>query len=468
MQFYRPVNLQFKGRFIAIILFLIISLHISGQPLSSHWLSGYSSGTYTRFGGSNINFQSGWPDTIRVERNMDISIANANISDSTGNLLFYSNGIYIANANNDTMLNGSGLNPSAFTSNSYLGLNIQQGNLILPFPDHPTQYFLFHETLYYDQILNDYRSSELYYSKIDMSLDNQLGAVVEKNTILFSDTLTIGGITATRHANGRDWWIVVHKSFGQRYYTFLLSPIGVTGPYIQDIGYNIAPRDWVWQSCFSPDGSKFCTVFARDTIDVMEFDRCTGTFFNCTSLYLNDSAAARGCAFSPNSNILYVSSMFYIYQYNIISANIDSTKTIVSVWDGYADIFSPFSTPFFLSKLANDHKIYINTSNGTRYFTVINEPDSLGLICNVLQHGLALPTYNAFTIPNFPNFSLGRLIGSVCDSVYTNRSIPVEPRQLRLRAISDINSPLTRNSMELYSDRFRFKDFLLRLNLLVK
>jgi hypothetical protein len=40
-----------------------------------------------------------------------------------------------------------------------------------------------------------------------MTLDNGLGAVVSKNNILFSDSLTMN-LFACRHANGRDWWLM--------------------------------------------------------------------------------------------------------------------------------------------------------------------------------------------------------------------------------------------------------------------
>ncbi len=387
------------------------------QGISNLWLSGYSSVIYPGSGGTNINFINGFPDTSTIDRPMSFLDCNANISDSLGNLLFYTNGIYIANAANDTMVNGDSLNPSTYTFNATYGLRVKQGNLILPLPGDSSKYYLFHETLFYDQSVSDYRSSEIYYSIIDMSLDSGRGAVIQKNIVLLSDTLTPGAITACKHANGRDWWVVFHKSKGRRYYKYLLTPSGLQGPFAQDIGYSIAPNDWIWQSCFAPDGNKFSSVMARDTFDVMDFDRCSGMFSNSTSICIIDSAASRGVAFSPNSQVLYVSSMLYIYQFNLNVAYIDSSRIILTKFDGYADFNPPFYTAFYLAQLANDGKIYINTGNSTRYFNVINSPNTLGLSCNQLQHSFSLPTFNGFTIPNFPNYFLGSLIGSPCDSL---------------------------------------------------
>lgn len=108
----------------------------NSQGISNLWMSGYYYGTGSPtppYGGTDINFISGYADTTSIPRQMNFSDCHANICDDAGNLLFYSNGVYIANANNDTMVNGSGLNPSQYTTqNLSYGLRIRQGNLILP------------------------------------------------------------------------------------------------------------------------------------------------------------------------------------------------------------------------------------------------------------------------------------------------------------------------------------------------
>ena len=48
---------------------------------------------------------------------------------------------------------------------------------------------------------------------------------------------------------------------------------------------------------------------------------------------------------------------------------------------------------------------------------IIESPDSLGLACNVIQHGLQLPVLNSGTVPNHPNYHLGPVVGSICDSL---------------------------------------------------
>src|SRR5438093_11769444 len=95
-------------------------------------------------------------------------------------------------------------------------------------------YYMFHSTL--DNAPYYTKAHYLYYSKIDMNLNGGYGGVVNKNVIAIQDTLTPGKITACKHANGRDWWVLVPRVNSNIYYTFLLSTQGITGITQQAIG----------------------------------------------------------------------------------------------------------------------------------------------------------------------------------------------------------------------------------------
>ncbi len=417
-------------RKIFLITILLIPFNCFSQGISNNWLLGYGENfPYGPFGGTTIDFYSGYADTMRTHRLMNIFDVNASISDSAGNLLFYTNGLYIANANNDTMLNGSGLNPSAYAnSSSPYGLRIPQGALILQKPGSPNLYYIFHETLYYlPQLYVYYEPLEIYYTIVDMNLDGGLGGVIFKNVTMLADTLNSGGITACKHANGRDWWIIFHRYNATMYYKYLFKAAGsvIQGPFTQNIGSSIN-SNWIWQSCFSPDGKKFATITGRDTLDVFSFDRCTGMLYLLESISIPDNPFARGLAFSPNSKYLYVSSTSFVYQFNTDTVNINASKIIVGLYDGYADPSIPFNSGFYLAQLANDGKIYLCTTGSCNWMHVINHPNDAGLSCGFAQHNFLLPTTNASSVPNFPNYFLGAESGSICDSLITNIKPHVE------------------------------------------
>ena len=138
------------------------------------------------------------------------------ISDSLGQLLFYTNGGYIANRNNDTMLNGDDINPGNYANDwksrgfrinkvhwQFLSQEILLDLLFIPWD------YLWNRDYVYELYLPAKRNYTV--QKIDVTLDSGKGAVVYKMFRLFPDTLFVGGITACKHANGRDWWLICHR-----------------------------------------------------------------------------------------------------------------------------------------------------------------------------------------------------------------------------------------------------------------
>lgn len=393
-----------------VIFFLLIVNALNGQGINNKWMFGYDccSGNYSTM---IVDFSTGNFDVTVTPTQMSFSETNSVTCDSSGNLLFYSNGAYIANALHDTMLNGSGLNPGTFTTNhAHYGLTLPQGNLVIPIPGETSKYYLFHETS--DDPGVTYATYYLYYSIVDMTLDGGLGGVLQKNTILLSDTLVEGRLTATKHANGRDWWLISHKLYSGKMFKFLITPIGIQSSIVQDL---ITWRDsYFGQAVFSMQGNKFAYYEPFGDLDIWDFDRCTGNFSNLIHIDINDSMPTGGVAFSPSGRFLYVSSTDYIYQFDMSSSNIATSKITVGVYDETGD---PNSANFYLSHLALDGKIYINCANSSKLMHVINSPDSLGTACDFCQHCITLPGKNAFTMPNHPNYFLGEEIGMVCDSL---------------------------------------------------
>jgi len=114
---------------------------------------------------------------------------------------------------------------------------------------------------------------------------------------------------------------------------------------------------------------------------------------------------------------LYISSHLKVYQYDLLADDIQATKDTVAIYDGFTSPQPPFGTTFFLAQLAPNGKIYLNANNGGLHMHVINKPDQPGELCDFQQHGIELPTWNSFSMPNFPNYRLGPLFGSPCDTI---------------------------------------------------
>ena len=99
-----------KGILLVLILFVFTA---KAQFYNHEWLIGYWPMQYSK---GRISFDSTSYTYTSEFRKMPFEGTQGNICDAQGNFLMSSNGVWIANANNDTMLNGSGLNPGYFVN----------------------------------------------------------------------------------------------------------------------------------------------------------------------------------------------------------------------------------------------------------------------------------------------------------------------------------------------------------------
>ncbi|MBK7854921.1 MAG: hypothetical protein IPJ79_08475 [Bacteroidetes bacterium] len=401
-----------KWHFIFLFCNCYILTHSQTTGVNTNWILGYGSYWGAAYGHTLMDFNSGAPTITYDSLEMDINRTSANISDTNGNILFYTNGYYIADVTGDTMQNGNTISPTGFNLSSPSGLTVPQACLALPQPGSSHLYYLFHSTV--DNAPNYNRALNFYYSVIDMNLNGGKGAVTSKNVVILQDTLIAGNITACKHANGRDWWVIVQQANSNLFYKYLvLSNNNILGPYLQNIGV-VRPQIG-GMSVFSPDGRKFAVIHAEyqsvGALDIFDFDRCTGLLTNDIHIVLPQATSfLGGAAFSPNSRFLYAANIYTAYQYDMTSANIAASQMTVAVWDSFYSPSPPFSTGFEGMQLAPDGKIYIQTGNSTFHLHVINYPDSLGVACDFIQHGIQLQNWYVNGIPNHPNYFLG------CDS----------------------------------------------------
>ncbi len=390
------------------------------QGMNNFFLMGYDNYAGLPWGGTNMDFLSGTPSIYYQYREIGYSRANANICDSNGTLLFSTNGVWVADALGDTMQNGTGLSPSFYTSLYPDGLHVCQTALIIPRPEAMGEYYIFHCTI--DDQAGQF-TRYLYFTEVDMTQNNGLGAVLSKNNVILQDTLNVGKISTVRHANGRDWWVTCNKLNSNIHITFLVTPYGIEGPFEQAVGI-LRHRD-SGQVCFSPNGDRFAYYYgAQDDLEVFDFDRCTGLLSNPVHIGIDDYNQMGGVAFSPSGQFLYVSSVMDVYQYDVTAADIAGSMVHLGSWDGFYSPSPPFATAFDIAQLAPDGKIYISTGNGTFHLHVVNQPDLPGLACDFQQHAIELPTYNFNSLPNHPNYFLGPEDGSVCDSLGVNTLTP--------------------------------------------
>jgi hypothetical protein len=407
------------------LFLMLLSINVYSQGLNHNWLIGYNFSASSPKG--RILIDSSSITVLSEQRKMPfVGAAQSNISDENGNFLMSTNGVWIADATNDTMMNGDSLNPNSFTSAWSDGLPIPNGNLFLPMPDDSNKYVLFHQTGNISSINNPLGlTTEIYYSIIDITQNSGLGEVISKNNVALIG-LFGGGMAACKHGNGRDWWVIAMSDSGNIAYKFLLTHNAVTYMGSQNLQVP-AYEGWAGQPTFSPDGSKFAYISGTPcpnpptqyitNMRYFEFNRCIGFFSNPVVVNLPDSTFSGATAFSSNSKLLYVASVWNIYQFNTDSAYTNPYLINVAINDSFADPFPPVYAAFYLAYLGANGKIYLTTGNTTHYIHAIENPDNIGMACNVQQHSVLLPCYHGQAVPNHPNYYLGRLVGSACDTL---------------------------------------------------
>jgi len=409
------------------LIFCITILH--AQKEDYQWLSGYSMGPIGYdtswgfyFGTTLMNFNSN-PVVVTFDSTykMNFDETNTSFCDSNGNLLFYTNGIYIANSLNETIENGDSLN-AGWAQYIYdptiqqLGYRIPQGIYAIAAPGTTNKYILIHsldDSIGPIPLIN---GRELLNTLLDMSANGGLGQVIYKNQVVIDDLIS-DEFAMVRHGNGRDWWALVQKRTTNCYYRVLIDGNGVHKLADSTCGGTTLPVGDYGIACFSPDGSKYVYMSDHGGLNIFDFDRCSGELSNPINLalpiILDSGWVGKGVAISPNNRFLYVSLTYQLYQFDLSASNIIGSIDTVGFYDGYE---APDGSLFNTAQSGPDGKIYISCGNAETDYHVINNPDSEGFLCDFQQHSIHLPSPSG-GVPSFPNYRLGALSGSVCDTL---------------------------------------------------
>jgi len=401
-------------KLVFLLLMALLPAQSFAQFYNHQWLIGY--------GGWANKGRIAFSDTSYAfsveQRKMGFNGTQGNISNANGDFLMSSNGVWIANANNDTMMNGSGLNPGPYVNAFPNGLFIDNNNIFAHFPGDSSKYVLFHHSG--SPNINNVPSLELFYSVIDINQDNGLGGVdsANKNVSIFQDTIS-WGIAACKHANGRDWWIIAIKDGSSIVHICLYSDLGIISNSIQVIGSFTNGYGNVCNPSFSLSGEKFAFTIYDDSLTrnssvvISDFDRCSGVFTNTQVVPVTTGMYLWGLSFSPSGNFVYTNSSVYIFQINTTTLQVDT----VAVYDGFSFPIPSAATTFSNQYLAANGKIYLTSGNGVQHLHEMNYPDSAGLSCDVQQHVVSLGVWHFRAVPNHPNYNLGPVAGSICDSL---------------------------------------------------
>jgi hypothetical protein len=409
------------------------------QYLSNEW--------YIEFGKQKLRFTK---DTAQGHNFFDSDTqiyrcihGNSNICDSSGKLILAVSPFKAMNGSTNGFIEGGEkMNEDTFTN--FLNGTSPLSNTSIILPKGNNQYYVFTTTTsdsFMSAYINigqwgvfSYQTDEIVYSIVDMNANNGQGKVILNKKLLLRANqypyLNITCFTATRHANGKDWWLI--KPGGedrQVRYKFLVTPDSIYS--FKEEGLPWLTNNFVYhsvgQSCFSKDGTLYAESNSNCPTTIWNFDRCSGQF---TLKRIIDIQAhnkdtttpfpeATGVCFSADNKYLYQGEFYTIYQIDLAEPNDDSALHCLCAPDT--------SHNFMLNnslQMTPSGQIYIGHWGGlSRDVNAIMHPNNLGEACEFKYDYTVTNKYLNFHYsgtndpPNIINYALGALKGSPCDTL---------------------------------------------------
>ena len=331
--------------------------------------------------------------------------ASASVADSTGRLLCYTNAEQVWDRRNQLMPNGTlrgGCNSAA------------QGALLLPRPGNRQQYYLLTLDCFEHRMIGGLR-----YSVVDMTLNNGFGDVVMPNSLQVGVPRTTEALTAVRHADGINYWVVIHLWQSNVFLSYPVLATGLGTPVQSSVGSihgmlnspNLtegygslrASPNGQWLAATNPD---------RNLAEILAFDNRTGQVSNARQvpLALPVGVSPYGLEFAAGNGLLYLTTGF------------STAAAIPGAFEGLfqVDLRQPglpvtqLATGGFGALLRGpDNRVYVTDNFAglpTSSLGVISQPDVAGAACGYQPASVGLGTGRRATgLPNFPNRGRQRL-----------------------------------------------------------
>ncbi|MEP6646847.1 MAG: T9SS type A sorting domain-containing protein [Saprospiraceae bacterium] len=415
-----------------VFLFLLMMHKVNAQKDGDAWVIGYSGNAgnpdnsimYLYFTGDRMQIE------LQHEDVLYITGTSANICDRQGVPVVWTNGMQIFGKHGIKIADTIAYDGNQFGYWNYfynnpepLGFPLQDGAIILPVPEHEGEFSVLYHSMSPHPTIG---------FKVDKHLEARVRMNFDTSYILeFRDSLMgpilkwyKGTIIATRHANGRDWWILTFEADSPRYFSFLLDPTGTKLVHEGNVGHIV--EDGLGQAVFSGNGNFMARMDATtfeegQFISLFHFDRCTG-YLEDIGTFHTEAGYFTGVAFSPSEQYLYADDNTHIWQWDLWAEDIAASQTLVDTFDMFVQP-GWFGTFFGPMMTAPDGRIYIVPPSGSSNFMhVIERPDLPASECFLNQHSINLQVSNGRSAPNIPNYRLGPIDGSPCDTLGLNNN----------------------------------------------
>ncbi len=299
------------------------------QNQNNHW----------QLGATDLNFTTSTPVASVVST---ANYGKASISDSNGNLLFYTNGYNVWNKNHNLMTNGGAIIEIALENYDFIN------TVIVPNPGNSNQYYII-SSVNVSCLCFYLNPTRYYYSLVEFNASNPLGEVLAINSggigayetmdakvfPNIDNGLYFGPITVTRSQDNSFYWLILQNGSDIHSYrvdqnglsltpvvsNFTSSQVYQLGSYnpsnsvitgIEGADFKMIPKNTKmiglqyskWGGNNDPDGSNDPAYNFKNFFYMLDFNSQTGQFSNY-QLLTGTGKAIYEFEISNNSNCLY-------------------------------------------------------------------------------------------------------------------------------------------------------------------
>lgn len=241
------------------------------------------------FGNAGLHFGT-VPPTLLSDNAMDGIVSategSASISDTSGNILFYTDGDTVYNKLHQPMPNGFDLGGSFSTA---------QPASIVQWPDDDNRYVIF---------TTHGPNQEGAYSVVDMTLQNGLGDITNKNVFITDSSME--ALLVIPHRECGKYWVLYRIEGTDRFEAFLFDADGLHSTPVASHAGNIPPpNSRVAYLSHSPDRSLLAFSCIYDTVfSLLRFDDATGQVSDFVNV---QKELVYASCFSPDNRLVYIS-----------------------------------------------------------------------------------------------------------------------------------------------------------------
>ena len=362
------------------LIFLLLALGMAyGQDETANWYFGRGAGLYFNNDGSVTPLTDGKTQTEE---------GCASISDRTGNLLFYTDGITVYNRNHEVMPNGTNL---------YGDPSSTQSAIIVPHPVNSNIFYIFTVDT---SIREGDPDNGLNYSIVDVSQNDGNGQVMEKNiNLLRSCSEKIAAVV--KDCVDKSIWVMTLSTtdgtpgLSDTFHAFEVNEQGVSPTSVKST-FEDTFGDQRGYLKLSSDGKKMASANEFDGLFLYDFDAETGVVSNPEKIVIAaPNKNPYSVEFSPSNQYLYVHThsdtpaletghSSNLLQYDLTSQVVSESEVILHSSGDYRGAL----------QLGANGRIYRTITEtylrGTQYLGVINNPDQEGRAADYVHRAIFL------------------------------------------------------------------------------